>query len=135
LARQDRRKRRSRETLEAIHLQLEAVKERLGAASVWVADEDGLLLGAADGPLDSEALAAYTPLPGRLESYPDEQMGVIAQMHELDGYQVVLREFDIEGIPFIVGLAFEQAGDDEVSGEVDVAISGIVRILAEGTRE
>ena len=134
MARQDRRKRRSRETLEAIHLQLEAVKQRLEAVSVWVADEDGLLLGAADGPLDSEALAAYTPLPGRLESYPDEQMGVIAQMHELDGHRVVLRKFEIDGLPFTVGLAFDQARDGDVAGEVDLAIAGVVRIVAEGAR-
>lgn len=130
----ERRKQRSQETLQAINLQLDAVKARLGAAAVWVADDDGLLLGASDTPLDSEALAAYTPLPGRLEPYPHEQMGMLAQMRVLDGHQVVLREFEVDGFPFGLGLAFEQPRDEDLGQELDLAVAGVIRILAEGAR-
>ena len=126
----ERRQQRSRETLEAIRLQLEAVAERLGAVAVWVADEDGILLGgASDDEIDTDALAAYSTLPTKLKTNPGEQMQMIRLMQEMDGYHVHLREFAVDGLPFTMGVATR----DMVANEEETrrAITGVVRILAE----
>jgi len=131
----ERRRHRSKEILEAIHLHLQAVKERLDAAAVWVADEDGLLLGASEAPMDGDALAAYTPIPGRLGEHPDEQMGILGQMKHLEGHHTVVREFEVDGLPLLLGLATEDPPRDDVQDELDLAIQGVIRILAEPSKD
>ncbi len=138
----ERRNQRSRETLKAINLQLQAVAERLEATAVWVADEDGLLLGASDTEVDSEILAAYSSLPWRLEQLPGDQMGMVALMEELQGANVTFKRFSVDGLGFTLGIArtapdTDDETDDreEVGDQSERAITGVIRILAEGTTD
>ena len=130
----ERRRHRSKETLEAIHLHLEAAKERLGAVAVWVADEDGLLIGSSDAPMDSDALAAYTPIPGRLGDRPAEQMDMLGQMKHLEGHHTVVREFEVDGLPLLLGVATTEPPGEAMGPELGTAIEGVVRILAEPSK-
>ena len=127
----DRRRNRSRETLEAIHLQLQAVAERVGAVAVWIADTDGILLGASESEMDSEALAAYSSLPWRLDTSPPEQMKMVGLMDELDGYHVTFRKFDVDGVAFSLGFATQDPVTEEAREEAGRAITGVIRILGE----
>ncbi len=138
----ERRNQRSRETLKAINLQLQADAERLEATAVWVADEDGLLLGASDTEVDSEILAAYSSLPWRLEQLPGDQMGMVALMEELQGANVTFKRFSVDGLGFTLGIArtapdTDDETDDreEVGDQSERAITGVIRILAEGTTD
>ncbi len=135
----ERRRDRSRETLKAINLQLQAVAEHLGATAVWVADDDGLLLGASETEVDGDILAAYSSIPWRLESLPGDQMGMLALMEELQGANVSFKKFTVDDVGFTLGIAREARHTDddtddreEVGGQAERAISGVVRILAEG---
>lgn len=138
----DRRRRRSRQTLRAIHLQLQAVAERLGAVAVWVADADGLLLGASESDIEGDVLAAYSSIPRCLEALPGAQMGMVAAMDELKGTSVTFKPFEVDGQSFSLGIArpprhTDDDTDDrgEVGDEAGRAITGVVRILAEGVVE
>ena len=135
----ERRHQRSRQTLEAINMQLQAVAERLGATAVWVADADGLLLGASETEVDSEILAAYSSILWRLEQLPGDQMGMVALMQELKGANVAFKQFSVEGTSFTLGIARTAPDTDddtddrqEVGDESERAITGVIRILAEG---
>lgn len=135
----ERRQQRSLQTLKAINLQLQAVAERLDATAVWVADEDGLLLGASESDVDSEILAAYSSIPWRLEQLPGDQMGMVALMNELQGANVTFKKFSVDGVGFNLGIARTAPDTDdntddreEVGDESSRAIIGVIRILAEG---
>lgn len=135
----ERRRQRSQQTLKAINLQLQAVAERLEATAVWVADEDGLLLGASESDMDSEVLAAYSSIPWRLEQLPGDQMGMVALMKELQGANVRFKRFEVDGVGFSLGIARtaphtdDDTDDREEVGDASTrAITGVIRILAEG---
>jgi len=125
----DRRLRRSESAPDAIRFQLDAVARQLGAKALFIADPDGLLLGAASSGLDSEALAAYAPLLVRSGVDPAMQMRLLTGMADLKGASITVRSFDLLGEPFSLGAVTDTPLRERQRLDMDRAMTGVRRIL------
>lgn len=125
----DRRQRRSDCAPDAIRFQLDAVARQLGAKALFIADPDGLLLGAAGSALDSEALAAYAPLLVRSGPEPGLQMRLLTSMHDLRGRSITVRSFELLGEPFSLGVVTDEPLRERQRLEMGRAMTGVRRIL------
>lgn len=95
---QDRRQKRSRDPLVALHYQLAQARQEASLDAIVVADDAGLVVAGAGAWAACEELAAYAPLlvqglwnePGLIEGSRIAELGAF-------GMQVDVQEVDVDG--------------------------------------
>ena len=126
---QERRQQRSGRQIEAIHYQLQSVARETGVQALFLADPDGLLLGAADSEHDCEVLAAYSPLIMKSAGDPDRQMKLLSRMGEVAGCSIDVRAFDLLGDRMTLGAISSGPLSDQDRMRLERAMIGVRRIL------
>lgn len=120
---QDRRKRRSEETLEAITYQLEHVVEEFGMDMMVLADHQGTIVASAGAPRLAEVFAAHAP---KLHETDDLKDAVSCVVPDLPPHHVLVESLSIEEMPLY--LCAVTGGDDDSQRGFERAQTGIKRI-------
>lgn len=126
----ERRSRRSKETLTSLTYQLEHLLMHEDLRNLALGDSSGQLIAQAGDLLESEVLAAYSPLMSRSVNQRYRQQIFQRMEPLLPGVapdSVYVRQFEVDGE--VLYLAF--CGDPGVARDVSLyrAITGVRRIL------
>ena len=119
----ERRRRRSHDTLKALHLQLDACRRAGELDGMVLSDQDGLLLAATGDPEACDEIAAQLPLIGQRVS---EFEGVLLSAE--NGWRVRMRRFRVGRSELYLAAIGGAATTSE--RELGRGIGGATRILA-----
>lgn len=121
----ERRKRRSRDTVTALHYQLAVTRALGGLDAVVLVDDRGCLVAGAGAWPACEELAAYAPLledPSKIV-----RRAVSSRVDQLSN-EAIARSVDIDGAPAVL---CGRGGGADLLLFLDLASDGIRRILSE----
>ncbi|MFO0616712.1 MAG: hypothetical protein U0414_29230 [Polyangiaceae bacterium] len=121
----ERRKRRSRDTITALHYQLATTRSLGGLEAVVLVDDRGCLVAGAGAWPACEELAAYAPLledPSKIV-----RRTVSARVDQLSS-EAIARGVDIDGAPAVL---CGRGGGADRSQFLELASAGIRRILSQ----
>ncbi len=119
----DRRRRRSDDTVRAIHLQLESCRRQAGLEAMILADGDGLCIANAG---DDDACSEFA---ARVSVMQRERAGFDGEVWTDEArWDVYVRRFDYEG--FALCLCAVGGLPDERVREIEHSLRGVTRILS-----
>jgi hypothetical protein len=118
----NRRSHRSHDTLEALHLQLDACRKDAELDGMVLSDEDGLTLAATGDAVACDEIAARLPLIGRKVS---DFEGVLLSAE--NGWRVRMRRFIVAGTELYLCAI---GGSEQRDAELGRGVGGAARILA-----
>ncbi|MBT8496180.1 MAG: hypothetical protein KJO07_24255 [Deltaproteobacteria bacterium] len=120
----ERRSRRSRNTSEALYLQLDACREDSKLEAIVLSDEDGLCLAAAGERDTCDEIAANLPFVGA--KAPNFE-GVL--FSPTKAWKVGVRRFEVLGTELYLCVAGGR--DDNRDRELSRSLGGVARILGQ----